>query len=63
MLRDKHSKCSNDFEEFISAKQKLEAAQRELSELLTQCGVEVRDSHDLLALCIALKRQASPQRN
>ena len=34
------------------AKHKLAESQTELSELPTECGVEVRDGHDLFALCI-----------
>ena len=49
---DKRSKGSNDFEQ-LYAKHKLEASQTELSELLTECGVEVRAGHDLFAQCIS----------
>ena len=47
-------KGSNDFEEYVYAKRKLDEAQTKLSELLNQCE-EVRNGHDLLALCVALK--------
>ena len=38
----------------------LERALDELSDLLDECEVEVRDSHDLLAVCVALKANGVP---
>ena len=41
---------SNDFEDFMHAKENLEEAQTTLSELLSELEVEVRDGSDLLAV-------------
>lgn len=56
-----HSKGSNDFQDFVHAKERLENAQTELSELLSQCDSVIGDEHDLWALKKALKIISVPQ--
>ena len=54
-------KGSDDFQEFVCAKEKLDSAHVLLSEVLADCEVDVSDGHDLLALCRALQRLGIPQ--
>ena len=54
-------KGSDDFQEFLCAKEKLDNAHVLLSEVLADCEVDVSDGHDLLALCRALQRLGIPQ--
>ena len=49
------SKGSDDFEDFMNAKQRLDGATEVLSELLSECEVVIRDGYDLLDTCVALK--------
>ena len=55
-------KGSDDFGEFMCAKQKLNNALTVLLEQLANCELEVRDGYDLLALCRALQRLNVPKR-
>ena len=55
-------KGSDDFGEFMCAKQKFNNALTILSEKLSNCELEVRDGYDLLALCRALQRLNIPKR-
>ena len=57
-----NSKGSDDFSEFMCAKTTRDGAQVQLSELLDECEVNIRDAQDFLALSRALTRLAVPQR-
>ena len=57
-----NSKGSDDFSEFMCAKTTRDGARVQLSELLDECEVNIKDAEDLLALTRTLTRLAVPQR-
>ena len=59
--RDLNPRGCDDFQDFMLAKDKLEAALAELSQQLSQCTSVIQDGHDLWALSTTLQRLGVPE--